>query len=646
MLKLLKTSLRARLTVVVLVMSLVPLALVTALLSQRFRQQLVSQVEATLKSEAEGASGVIESAFVDSGASVRSWTEQAIIKGALSFDAYDKSDAVFATLQKRYPQFKAIVLFKPDGEAVSANDPSLVERFKKVGADALLQRTWFQNALKEQMTSEGIEQEDPVLGGHVIHFALPVRGGEDGKIVGVLMAAYDWATMDELVGGAIKRSSQRAHRSFSMAISRADGTVLYNSDRKEQLTLPDLKKYANESSGTFQLGNRVVAFAQEGDVTKDVGDDFVFFALLDTSEAFAPVNDALSLALMLAAVLAGLVVVATAYFAGSMTAPIISLTQVVTKIVETGDLTQRIDVAREDEVGLLARNFASLVEKLRSIPLTLKDAVSGLSQAVEAIAAMTSEQSTTLAKQAAALQETGTTAREIQEVAGMAASKAAAVNDVATRAQAIGQAGQRSMEDSLTGLDQIQANVQRITEHIGALSERTGQVAEITETVKELADQSKVLALNAAIEATKAGEHGKGFGVVAREIRALATQSIGSTVRVREILSEVEGSIRTAVDSTKLGREQVLSSVGQVRSGGENIQKLAAVVDENSAAAKQIAAAVAQQNAGISQIFVALTDLNGMMNESVGALKQTNDAAQELRKATSQVAQILGSFRV
>ena len=99
-----------------------------------------------LKSEAEGASGVIESAFVDSGASVRSWTEQAIVRGALSFDAYEKSDAVFQTLQKRYPQFKAIVLFKPDGTPVSSNDPVNLDKFAKL-ADATEKSPWFQAAM-------------------------------------------------------------------------------------------------------------------------------------------------------------------------------------------------------------------------------------------------------------------------------------------------------------------------------------------------------------------------------------------------------------------------------------------------------------------------------------------------------------------
>jgi methyl-accepting chemotaxis protein len=326
--------------------------------------------------------------------------------------------------------------------------------------------------------------------------------------------------------------------------------------------------------------------------------------------------------------------------------PVRRLTMIAQRIVEQGDLTQEVVVTSSDEIGVLAQAFGALLHKLRTIPATLRAAMAQLTEVVNSIGAMTDEQSATLSQQAAALQETGVVAKEIQETSALAAAKAASVTEVAARVQNIGQAGQRSLEETLAGLDEIQRHVQRVVDRSAELSERTGQVAEITEAVKDLADQSKVLALNAAIEATKAGEHGKGFAVVAREIRALATQSIESTMRVREILGEVEGAIRGSVESSREGRERVRGSVEQVRTGGEKIRQLASAVDESAAAAKQIAAAVAQQSAGISQIFSALLDLNRMMTASVQALGRTSQASKDLSRVSSSVSDLVNSFRV
>src|SRR5205807_7876883 len=113
---------------------------------------------------------------------------------------------------------------------------------------------------------------------------------------------------------------------------------------------------------------------------------------------------------------------------------------------------------------------------------------------------------------------------------------------------------------------------------ITQLSERTQQIGGITQTVKDLADQSNMLALNAAIEAVRSGEHGKGFAVVAREIRSLADQSIQATNRVREILEDISGAIRSAVQITEAGKQRMESGLVQMKSSGENLRELSSIV--------------------------------------------------------------------
>jgi methyl-accepting chemotaxis protein len=317
------------------------------------------------------------------------------------------------------------------------------------------------------------------------------------------------------------------------------------------------------------------------------------------------------------------------------------------RIADEGDLTQALPLASTgDEVEVLTQAFAGMVQRLKTIPVTLGESVSKLSQVVETLTAMTTQQAQQLSRQAAAVQQTSVTVREIEETSKLASGKAVSVVEVAARAESLGQSGQRSLNETLARLQEIQEQVQSVMGRVEALSERTGQVGEITETVKELATQSKVLALNAAIEAVKAGEQGKGFSVVAREIRGLAAESLASTERVRGILSEVQESIVAVVSGSRSGAGRIQQSTEQVRSGGEDIQKLANVVEENASAARQIAAAVSQQDAGIKQIAVAIADLNQMLTESAKALQETNDVAQELKLVAQGVSEVVQRFRV
>ncbi|MBN1208351.1 MAG: methyl-accepting chemotaxis protein, partial [Myxococcaceae bacterium] len=153
-------------------------------------------------------------------------------------------------------------------------------------------------------------------------------------------------------------------------------------------------------------------------------------------------------------------------------------------------------------------------------------------------------------------------------------------------------------------------------------------------------------ALNAAIEAVRSGEHGKGFGVVAREIRALADQSIQATSRVRELLDDISGSVSAAVRITERGAERMESGLAQVRASGQNLKELSNIVQDNAAAVRQIAAAVNQQNVGISQITQAVNELSKMMDETVARIGSTGEAATTLQIISEQLSSAVKSYRV
>jgi methyl-accepting chemotaxis protein len=335
------------------------------------------------------------------------------------------------------------------------------------------------------------------------------------------------------------------------------------------------------------------------------------------------------------------------WLARNVTRPITTLSDVVGRVVREGDLTQHVEVgAKRDEVGALAASFARMMEHLRESTSSLQQGTRVLGETVTELTQAAEVQERNLARQAAALQETQVTAQEIKQTSQLASERAHAVVGVATRAREVGAAGEQTVNASLQGFEQLREQVGRMAVSIASLNERTEQIGGITQTVKDLADQSNMLALNAAIEAVRSGEHGKGFGVVAREIRNLADQSIESTSRVREILEDVRQGIHATVDLSEESQRRTESGLSQVRASGESLRELAGIIQTNAAAAQQIAAAVTQQNAGISQIFTAVTDLSRMMEETLQGLQSTQRTTGALREVAQRMETVAGVYRV
>ena len=623
-------KLRGRLTLAVsllILCALLPLNLFQKLSTTENLQQ---QIHSTLKAEASGLRDLMESALAEREANARSWSEDAIVRGALLFDTFEKSDAVLAALHKRHPSFSGLVLFTEDGRAVSASEPGLKEAYARRQQDVLAS-PWFRAALEGRLDTSTLMRVDPVFNQRMLPFAVPVLSPISGARIGVLLAAYDWGQVGGVVSSSLQRSRDRGQQSFALEVLTADGTPLYDS----------------RPEGLARSAEPVRVEALNSDAVRDVGDGWRFVATVDPEEAYAPLERAGTVALLLTAVsmlLAGLGAWVLAY---GMTRPISRLSEVVGRIVREGDLTQQVQVpSRRDEVGELAGAFSRMMSHLRESTASLQQGTRVLGQTVAELTAAASQQERNLSRQAAALQETQVTAQEIKQTSMMAADRSQAVLGATERARGVGSAGEATVSASLQGFEQLREQVGRVAGSISSLADRTQQIDGITQTVKDLADQSNMLALNAAIEAVRSGEHGKGFGVVAREIRSLADQSITSTGRVREILEDIRRGIQTTVSLSEEGQRRTETGLGQVRASGDSLRELAGIIQDNANAAQQIAAAVTQQNAGVAQIFTAVTDLSRMMEETLQGLKGTQRTTETLRDVAQRMEVVASAYRV
>lgn len=300
-----------------------------------------------------------------------------------------------------------------------------------------------------------------------------------------------------------------------------------------------------------------------------------------------------------------------------------------------------------DEI-LLGQNLVSLgaiaIENARLLQ-AIRETASELSLTASGILAAISQQAAGADEQAAAISQTSFTIGAVRDLSEQTAEQAQTVADFAQRTMLVSQGGQRAVDNTIAGVNQVRGKVESIANDIRALYEHSLVIAEIINAINEISAQSNLLALNAAVEAARAGAAGRGFAVVAQEVRSLAEQSQAATERVREMLSQVQRGVNAAVVATEEGVEGAETGVELAGESGQAIRELAESVVASTQAAQQIVIAAGQQQLGIEQIAQAMGYIHEVTTQSMAGTRQMERAAHQLDALAQQLWEILGPER-
>ena len=277
----------------------------------------------------------------------------------------------------------------------------------------------------------------------------------------------------------------------------------------------------------------------------------------------------------------------------------------------------------------------------RSITRPIGNTVQALATTATEILAGTSQQASSMREQSTAVAETVTTVDEVLQTASQAAERAKVVADSAMRATDVGAAGKESVMNTLAMMESVKESSATIAESILSLSERAQAIGDIIAAVNEITERSNLLALNAAIEASRAGEYGRGFSVVAGEIKSLADQSKKATAQVRQILGDIQKSTNAAVLVTEQGTKSVQLAIRAAGDSGETITSLVETIDTAARAATQIAASASQQATGMTQIHQAMSHINEASNQNLAATRQSEQAAQDLHTLGTRLKSLI-----
>ena len=310
------------------------------------------------------------------------------------------------------------------------------------------------------------------------------------------------------------------------------------------------------------------------------------------------------------------------------------------------DLTRRLDHSGRDELTSLGGHFNAFTNKLRGVIGQSLEAAGSLDQASQSLGLIASNAQQHSQQQSQQMELVATAINEVsyavQDVAKNAEHAASEVREAEQRALQ----GQESIDISLRQIDQLSDTIGQAVEVIQSLAQESTQIGSVLEVIRSIAEQTNLLALNAAIEAARAGEQGRGFAVVADEVRLLAQRTQQSTAEIQTMIERLQGNSEAAVKVINASSQATQQTVEQARQAGENLSQIAAALRNITGLNASIASATLQQSHVVEDINHNVTQAASLAHENALAADQSSEASHNLGQLASRLSSLLNQFRV
>jgi methyl-accepting chemotaxis protein len=502
--------------------------------------------------------------------------------------------------------------------------------------------------------SKIVEQIDKESGGWTLTIAAPVKFGE--QVRGVLLAFLRWNSIETPL-----LSTKVGQSGCVFIVDNHDRVIVHPKRSYYGLPLTDrtvnlmqlgeaikLKKpsvaYEASNSATGKHEFRIAGIAYPKPVRNQQDLEWKIGVYAPASEVLLLPNIVGTLGTIVCAVVV-VVAALSLILAGRISRPISAIADVARKVADYDLTVEAPDLARTDEIGDLSRAFGSMLESLKMQITQVLQGSDVLKGAVQQITSSVSEVAAGSAQVAGSVSETATTLEQLRRAAKISGDKAKSLAEMANDALGASIQGREATEGSLQGIRTIKEQIEIVGETVAKLSEQSVSIKEIVASVGDLAEQSNLLAVNASIEAARAGESGKGFSVVAQEIKSLADQSRQSTLQIGDILDNIRKSISAVVMSMEQVNAALETGIGQSSKTEESIAILNQSVELSSREASFIESASSQQNIGMDQVSDAMVSIEQAMNQNLGVVSQLEDAARKLADLGEQIRKSVEGYR-
>ncbi|MBY8938372.1 Methyl-accepting chemotaxis protein McpG [Pseudomonas fluorescens] len=431
----------------------------------------------------------------------------------------------------------------------------------------------------------------------------------------------------------------------------ADGKILVHPDKA--LVMKSLKEaYPQDtprissdfSEVTVDGKTRIVTFAP----IKGLPSVNWYIGLsVDKDQAFAMLSEFRTSAVIATVIAVAIIIALLGMLIRLLIQPLHVMTRAMEDIADgEGDLTKRLTIVNNDEFGILGTAFNRFVERIHGSIREVSSATGQVNEvALRVVAASNSsmynsdQQASRTSSVAAAINQLGAAAQEI-------ARNAAQASNQASDARGLAEDGQQVVDRSIKAMNQLSSMLSASSSNIESLNSKTVNIGQILEVITSISQQTNLLALNAAIEAARAGEAGRGFAVVADEVRNLAHRTQESAQQVQTMIEELQVGARESVSTMSDSQRHSQDSVEIANLAGERLNSVTQRIGEIDGMNQSVATATEEQTAVVESINVDITEINTLNQEGVENLQATLRACSDLEQQASRLKQLVGSFRI
>ncbi|MGL6265386.1 methyl-accepting chemotaxis protein [Aeromonas jandaei] len=364
------------------------------------------------------------------------------------------------------------------------------------------------------------------------------------------------------------------------------------------------------------------------------------------AERESKMNSSLQVGVLVILVILGVTLVATVIVGNRVSKPLADAVLALNDIANgEGDLTQRLKVQSKDEIGQLASAFNRFVERIQSVVSQVGETSNHLFSAVDKLHHLSEHYDQQMHGHSRETDQVVTAVTEMsstaQEVAASASNAASATSDAARESDA----ARGVVSTAINSINRLVGEVHTASGVIEQLAQETGKIGSVVEVIRGIAEQTNLLALNAAIEAARAGEQGRGFAVVADEVRSLAGRTQQSTKEINEMLQRLQGGVKQAVDVMQASEERSQETVQEASHIASSLDSMVMAVSTINDMNIQIATAAEEQHAVSEEINKNLVAIQQIVSELTSAAVESNSTTRDLANTGDKLRKLVSQFR-
>ncbi len=326
--------------------------------------------------------------------------------------------------------------------------------------------------------------------------------------------------------------------------------------------------------------------------------------------------------------------------------PMLVMRETMHKIEQSSDLTQKIELNGECEVGMLANSINSMLDKFRFSLSQVAETAGRVSHAADRIASVSEGTANAAAQQRTETDQTAEFIGDLQNIAGEVGANATQAASVSVEAERQATQGTAMTREAIGGILNLVREIESTAEIIEQLDKRSQNVSNVLDVIRDIAEQTNLLALNAAIEAARAGEAGRGFAVVADEVRKLATRSHESTRSIEDIVSQLQSEARQAVGTMGHARNSAEHDSKQLEQALASLDQIVARVSEIREFNDRMAASVDRQRSLTASSSEKVLNISRIADHTASEAMQTRGVSEELVNLAHELNKMVGQFKL